>query len=110
MGDAGLLVDGLLLMPAAEGHVVNAVTFMAGGIARAVGDADREQAMRVAVETLGFDFAVLAATGPCTRAIISPLRPPNQRLDASDREYVHIFRHATLRGQVSGKSTVPPAQ
>ena len=63
VGDARLLVDRLLQVPAAEGHVVNAVAFVAGRIAGAVGDADREQAVRVAVKAARFDFAVFAATG-----------------------------------------------
>ena len=60
VGDARLVVDCLLQMPAAEGHVVNAVAFVAGRVAGAVGDADREQAVGVAVEATGFDFAVCA--------------------------------------------------
>ena len=61
--DARLLIDGLLLVPAAKCHVMNAVALVAGRIARAVCDADREQAMCIAMKAAGLDVAVLAATG-----------------------------------------------
>ena len=88
----GCFVDGLLLMPAAEGHVVNAVAFVAGRIARAVGDADREQAVRVAMKAAGVDLAVLAAT----RALHAGDRFAGahqvERFDAADGKHVHVLR------------------
>ena len=86
VGDARLLVDGLLQMPAAEGHVVNAVAFVAGRIARAVGDADREQAVHIAMKAAGIDRAAFAAT----RALHAGDRFAGagqvERFDAADRE------------------------
>ena len=86
VGDARLLVDRLLQMPAAECHVVNAVAFVAGRVARAVGDADREQAVRIAMKAAGFDFAVFAAARALHAGDRFAGADQVERFDAADRE------------------------
>ena len=106
VGDARLLVDRLLQVPAAEGHVVNAVALVAGRIARAVGDADREQAVRIAMKAAGFDLAVFAAT----RALhagdrLAGARPGRAISTRPTGNTCTFSGSVTLRGQESGTST-----
>jgi len=61
VGDAGGLVDGLAVVLAAEGHVVDAITLSAGRGGGAVGDANGEQSVGVAVETAVVEGAALVA-------------------------------------------------
>ena len=53
----------LLLMLPTERHVMHTVALVPGRIARAVGDADREQPMHVAMKPFGINGAVFTTTG-----------------------------------------------